>query len=113
MGVNDMEDTGKLVISLSEAARKKFSELDNEGYISIQRVGRGWSAYYAALVEGGKPQNIEDYIQVADGDLVLWVPMGMQFQDDKIDVDVLRSIWGSRLLVKSVALPASSCSADI
>jgi len=41
MGVNDMEDTGKLVISLSEAARKKFSELGNEGYISIQRVGRG------------------------------------------------------------------------
>ncbi|HOJ82229.1 MAG TPA: hypothetical protein PLR17_03970 [Acetomicrobium flavidum] len=50
---------------------------------------------------------------MADGDLVLWVPRGMQFQDDKIDVDVLRSIWGSRLLVKSVALPASSCSADI
>jgi hypothetical protein len=31
----------KFSIFLSEAARKKFSELGNEGHIVVQRIGRG------------------------------------------------------------------------
>ena len=99
----------KFSIFLSEAARKKFSELGNEGHIVVQRIGRGWASYYAALVEGGKPQSVEDYVQIADGDAVLWVPKGMAFLDDRIDIDVMRSIWGSRLVVKSVASSESKC----
>ena len=105
-----MENIVKLGVSISEDARKKLKESGNEGYITVKRMGGGWSSYYAALVEGGKPANLEGYFEVKDGDVDLWVPKGMAFQSDTIDIQVMRSIWGSKLIVKSAMLPTSGCS---
>jgi len=93
-----------LVVELSKKARETFAKWNGEGHIEITSIGSGWCAHKAALVEGGKPEDPEAFIELKQEGVTLWVPKDLAFEDDRVRIDVKGMFWSTMVLVETAIL---------
>jgi len=98
-----------LKLQISDKAREKLEKDGKEGFVIIRRLGSGWGARTAALVESGRPPAESGFVKLQDGEITIWVPEELSFPDNVVRIEHRGFLWNTYLEAVTDVLPRGGC----
>ena len=56
-------------------------------------------------MQGGRPVREDEHLCLEDGEVRLWVPRWMRFEEDRVRLEVRGFLWTARVEADSAILP--------